>query len=87
MRKPGLEPWLHHFLAVCLWASGKVSLSLGHLSSKMGLKSLLLRGMPTYRGDKNDDANEAPSAEQQSGGVPFLLLRVALCIWGCRLGT
>lgn len=47
-RKPRLESWLYRFLAVWFWAIGKISLSLSHLSSKMGLKCLPLRAMLTY---------------------------------------
>lgn len=58
VRKAGLGSWPYYFLAVSAWATGKIFQSLSLLGSKMRLKCLPLRGMPTYWGDGKDDAKK-----------------------------
>lgn len=84
-RKPRLESWLYRFLAVWFWAIGKkISLSLSHLGSKMGLKCLPLRGTLTYWRNKKM-LKVKRNASYRTGsqeGVGYSLGGVALCIWG-----
>lgn len=86
VRKPGLGSRLHRSLAVCLWASGMISLSLSLLSSKMGLKCRPLGECPLIVEIKKMMQMEhhagCGTGREEGAGHPWL--GAALYTHGCR---